>query len=670
MMPAILGMASSNPPNAHQLLPLVLGIFLFAFTVYPKEALQDLFEMDLDDLLAVKVEIASRSGERQADAPSSVSVFSRAEIERMGITTLEELLNLVPGFYTSRTDFTGEEWALGTRGFWGISDSVVLLLIDGMRINEHYSGSFSFMDRLISLGAVERVEIIRGPGSALYGSNAYMGVINIITTDSTNQVRVEGGANRSRDIGVNWSHDFSKSLAAVFVREFSDTGQRYEDIFDPLGIEKETRDPRAGMDGYLTLAAGPVSLRLRYQERDLDDFFKLGHVANDINRSHTEASSFLLSYDFLDRDDWQGSASVGLAEYHERSLTRMVQDGTGTITHGDLLFGVVQEHRLATASVDMSTSFGEHHRFSYGLEAQFADMPKAFFVSNYDVLDFSLFLGRVTEQDTEEKRFLPEKQRLIEGLYLQDRFTYRDRLTIFAGLRYDHYNDFGSSVNPRTALILETGRGGRLKLMAGQAFLAPSLSLLYLKNTPFNVGNPDLQPQKIRTYEVAYIQEASGFRAALTLFFNDERGVFQLSTNDDGAFTTINKGRRQSSGLELELDGQFGDHILVRGSYSKVLDGEQPEAAAELASLMVNGRFGAFNLNLSGYYRGPSEILPEQAGFAIINGSFSWDAADHWSLFLRGENLFDERYVTYTPSSPVPMPSRGRELYLGVRIDF
>jgi len=231
--------------------------------------------MSLEELLAVQVTTASCNPQTTTDAPASITVFTRSEIERMGLTTLAQLLNLVPGvqaMFESQEGRTNLLLGRGTPESYGQS---FLLLLDGQRMNEHYTGGFTLANRVVPLSNVDRVEVIRGPGSALYGGNAFSGVINIISARHLNNVVVELGQFSAQRVGVNSSVDAERWHAQAFVQNAQDNGEHYHDLFDRFGLQNDTYDPRSARDFYGTLEYGDADmgyafLSLRHSEHPLD----------------------------------------------------------------------------------------------------------------------------------------------------------------------------------------------------------------------------------------------------------------------------------------------------------------------------------------------------------------------------------------------------------------
>ncbi len=173
----------------------------FSISSRSEDDVDYLFSLDLKDLLQMKVEVASKSGQIVSEAPSSVTIFTKAEIHNMGVSTLEELLNFVPGMQVARTEEVGSKInTVSVRGRRTIHSSPeVLFLIDGQRLNGAWDGGALVFNNHMSVDGIKQVEVIRGPGSALYGSNAFLAVVNVVTDTSSNEASLSVGERGARD---------------------------------------------------------------------------------------------------------------------------------------------------------------------------------------------------------------------------------------------------------------------------------------------------------------------------------------------------------------------------------------------------------------------------------------------------------------------------------------
>ncbi len=251
-------------------------------------------DMSLEELLDIPITVASKSEEKLSDASSSVTVFTRAQIEDMGFSTLEELLNFVPGFQTVRDVEQGMNNRISARGrSTGLSESV-LLLVNGQRLNDLYTGGVSVMNRFIPVEMIRQVEIIRGPGSALYGSNAFLGVINVITEDEANVISAQAGNLNHQSAFVQTSAQKDELHVAAFAKVFRDEGDTYKNVTDFNGQTGDVTDPRRGVDFYGSVRRLGFSAHARYTERDLRGFLLFGGMSEWTNRDNVRQSGVTL----------------------------------------------------------------------------------------------------------------------------------------------------------------------------------------------------------------------------------------------------------------------------------------------------------------------------------------------------------------------------------------
>lgn len=233
----------------------------------------DLLSLSLEDLMQIKVVSSTLTEKNLRTVPSSVTVFTNTQISAMGIDYLDELLNFVPGFQAFRqADSGGEYYHTSRGGRSGTSSREVLILIDGKRINAEFAAGSVHM---ISLKNIEKIEIIRGLGSAIYGSNAFLGVINITTVKNKSMLALLAGSNnrtqaqlfKTAQLG-DWNLDF-------FGDVYRDKGQKYLIENPSTHAPYQSRDPIDGYDVDVKFGSENSQLSLTYFSRNAQDFFCL-----------------------------------------------------------------------------------------------------------------------------------------------------------------------------------------------------------------------------------------------------------------------------------------------------------------------------------------------------------------------------------------------------------
>lgn len=237
-----------------------------------------------------------------------------------------------------------------------------------------------------------------------------------------------------------------------------------------------------------------------------------------------------------------------------------------------------------------------------------------------------------------------------------------------AGGRVDEYNDFGTAISPRAALVFPNGFGGRFKVMYGEAFKAPSFFQMYLQNQPFFIGNPDLEAEKVRTHEITWVQPLS-ITELTTTFFHNRIEDKQRVVRD--VVTYANEGVESYEGFEFEAKMAIRNRYYFRASYS-VLTAGDTEMAEQHGSVNLNASFGRLNVNVSDIYRSEINVLEDSGWENQINAKIQYELTDHFEVYVRGINLLnsDIESPAIGLSGDIatfgPMPHRGRELFAGL----
>jgi iron complex outermembrane receptor protein len=515
----------------------------------------DLANLSLEELMDIDVVYgASRFEQKITQAPASVTVVSGEEIRRYGYGTLAEILGSVRGLYTT---YDRNYSFVGVRGFQrpGDYNMRTLIMVDGHRINDSvYESVLIGTDALLHVEDIERIEVIRGPSSSIYGTGAFFAVINVITRSGASL----GGAEFSAGVGsyetvggrLAWGRKTEGGVDWFVTGSALDSdGQDhyFPEFDDPL-----TNNGLAqGVDGddfkkvFGKLSFGNFRFEGAYASREkVIPTAPYGSNFNDPDNRTTDDRSFLsLSYN---RPVGRNSAVTARA-YADRYYYRGDYDYAAP-------YNLWSEHAWACRrglEVQVNTRVGDRHTLVAG--GEFRDHFRADFYAADATGVYSDF--RNSPQDW--------------GLFVQDEFTVTKKLTINFGLRHDQYDVFGGSTNPRLAVILSPTQRTYLKFLYGQAFRAPSIYELYYSGT----ANPLLQPEEMRSAEAVlehYLGRSSRVTAAL--FLNRIDSLISLDALGSGLFENI--GDVQSEGIEMELerDGARGFGMKAGFALQKTKD--------------------------------------------------------------------------------------------------
>ncbi len=637
--------------------------------------------LSLEDLFNIEITIASKTEETIADAPSSVTVFARAEIESMGIFNLRDLLNFVPGFQSTMVNSDGQYHAVQPRGrktSAGISPDV-LFLIDGQRLNDSHSGGASTFSRLLSLGYVKQVEIIRGPGSALYGSNAFLGVVNVVTESQSNEAYLKGGENGQIEGRASFSKTLGDWNISLYMGAFSDDGHDYHFDAETSILQDDivTTDPREGGDAYLSMEYKRLTIKARYQERSFDNFFNFNFAPTDININKSWESSANVSYKIVDNDRFKLKGRLEYMRHRWRAYTEIVP-----VFDPPFRAGPYYWNTDAIASLDMDYQFTDNQQFIAGLFYRNTENENLKALTNYT--PFGSFENSHDGPVVADNAVPGEEDRQVWGAYLQDKITINDQFTLFVGARFDNYSDFGSTFNPRGGAIYSTPFNSKIKALYGSAFRAPSLTEIY-NESPTRESNPDLGPEEVETIELVYIQDfGTRARLAVTLFQSDiSNEIVGVAVGDEQKTKFENDGRTESTGGEFELSWALTDSILLKGTFTTIFDYKQvrPNQQAQplrdsydnYGSIILNYRGVNWSANINGIFRDKIESFSGQDSYFLANAKVAYRISSYLTIDVTAENVFDEQYSTYADDFLIlggAVPNRGRQASLGLKFQF
>lgn len=543
----------------------------------PKE--DNLFEMSIEDLMTVEIDTvrsASKYDQKVSEAPSSVTIITADEIRKYGYRTLAEALRSVPGFYVN---YDRNYAYLGVRGFRrpGDYDTRILLLVDGHRTNENVGDSPLFGTQfLLDVDLIDRIEIIRGPGSSLYGSNALLAVINVVTKDAgtLNGLEVSGavGSFDTEKGRVSYGTRFDNGLDLVVSATAADSdGQElyFPEFDDPATADGRVRNDddrwnnlflRASFGGFSLIAAHATNEKGiptapwdtvfgDPRTRTWDDTTLVGLTyARDLSETWTVNGRVAYS-----RYDYDGNWVYDYAEEGEDPYL---------VVNKDLWKGRWWEGELQVVGRPV-----DRHTLTAGAEFRYNQ--------------------RQDQANWDEEVYLDDSRHSDNwGLYVQDEFQIFEKTTLIGGLRYDHYATFGATTNPRLALIHHLWDDTTFKLLYGKAFRAPNAYELYYHDGGYTTKAPEhLDPETIETYEMvlerALTPNLSATLSGFHYVMDDLIG--QRVDPDDDLLVFANLDEVKAQGVEFALNGRWERGLRARTSYAYV-DAEHNATGQTLAN--------------------------------------------------------------------------------------
>ncbi|MEE9281670.1 MAG: TonB-dependent receptor [Myxococcota bacterium] len=554
--------------------------------------------------------------------PGLITVIGREEIERRQLRTLPQLLNAVPGLHVVQQGGAGKQTSVFTHG---TESDHTLVLLDGIEISDPSTPGTTFDLAHLLTDDVERVEILRGPLSTLYGSEAVGGVINIVLRKGRGERTVStwgeaGGYNTTRySVGVRGGGarlDYSLGYTNLHTRGMTaiaeDLGGRDDD-----GYDNRSTSARIGYQ-----SGGAVSVDLFGRFIDTDN--ELDAFSDDPDARGSTRQLFVRGEGHLELLDgaWMQTFGVSYTD-HDRKDN---DDPFVEATRGGRRLELDWQHDLY---------LGRGHILTLGVE---------------------------TERESMDGTGAHASAR-TSAAFLQEQFEFGDRLFGTLGLRLDHHDEFGSELTYRVAAAyVHPGTGTKLRASIGTAFKAPSLNDLFDESFFFR-GNPDLEPEKSRGWQIGLEQPLwdGRLRLGVTYFQNRIRNLIDFVVLDPVAFlfSVENIGRAKTDGFESFVALSLADRLTLRldHTYTMAEDRETGEDLLRRPSHKLSFKAEArpterATVSLSVVYIGHRKDFDartfergvSRGGYTLTDLAATYQITPRWRGFGRVENLFDREY--------------------------
>jgi iron complex outermembrane receptor protein len=579
--------------------------------------------------------------------PMSISVVSESQIEARKDHSLLPLLNEeVPGLFITQRGVMGygvaggAAGAMSIRGIGGAPTAGVLVLIDG---HPQYMGLMGhpLADSYQSI-MTERVEVVRGPASVLYGSNAMGGVVNIITK----QHKQDGMHNSARLMYGSFN-----SLSAEVA-----SGGRHGKYSSTLNLGYNRSDGHR-------------------PDMDFEQFNGYTRLGYDVNRN------------------WKGFADFNLSKTlssNPGTITNPILDNDADIVRGVASAVIENEYAATSGAIKFFYNFGTHN-INDGFPASSSFIPDTRFKSNDFMLgfsayqSFSFFEGNKATAGFDYQRFGGEaiqqfpldvaKDSTLADININNvagyvniqQSVFNDRLTMNAGIRLDHHELKGSEWIPQLGLSYSPTHYTSVKAIMSKGFRNPTIREMYM----FPPQNPDLEAERLMNYEISLLQSFPDARVSMgvNLFYIKGDNMIQVNFMN-GRPLNVNSGEVENKGFELTLNYHATESLRLSANYS-LLDMTYKIVGAPEHKLYLSGNYTyeRWNFSTGIQYLGSlyTSVSPEQTkeNALLLNARINYKALDWMNLFMRGENLLDSEYEI---NEGYPMP--GVTLFGGIGLVF
>lgn len=702
----------NNNKGRRGITPLALAITLGLLMAVPDvhaDTLDDLLQLPLDQL--AQVSLATGRLQPLSAAPATATVITAYDLQAGTATTLEQILESVPGLHVSVSSLAYSP-IYQFRGISSAYNQQVLVLVNGNPVTSVFAGNRGIAWGGFPLEGVARIEIIRGPGSALYGADAFAGVINIITRQASDisgtQYGVRLGSFQQRDGWLLHGGALGPLQAAFYLGLGRSDGQDGEieadaqTAFDQLyGTQASLAPGRLdlgsqSLDARADLAYREWRLRAGFQRRELEMGAGLGEALDPYSSTLEYRGSFDISYENPQwTHNWTVSAVAGL--YNNRN--KSVHAGSYNILPRGAFGGAFPEGMLGDPAHYERHSYARgsavysglaQHQIRVGAGFQQDDLYRATETKNFLLLPGQppIYLGGVVDVTGTPSVYITPRRRDVAHVLLQDEWDFAPDWTLTAGIRHDYYSDSGGTTNPRLAMVWQATPLLSFKALHGSAFRAPTFSEKYNTNNPVNLGNPALAPETIVTDELASTwQAAATLQTTLTVFRYRWRDQIRLAPSGN-ANMSQNTGNQTGKGAELEAIWNPVSTLRLKGNYSfqRSVDDTTGQDAGlaprHHAYVQADWRPGVAwqvkgNINrVAGRERQPGDSRPRIRDYTTADL-----AVARQRVFGRGQlqlallNVFDEdarepSLLTMPQGIPYDLPLPGRSVQLQWQSSF
>lgn len=618
----------------------ILGTLLLVFsTVSARTSVAD--TLRLDEVVVT----GTRNTTDIRHLPQTITVVGRDKLtENERVSVLPTLMEQVPGLMLTSRGVLGYGVSGGGSGgmmLRGISSGAgqVMVLIDG---HPQYNGIYghSISDAYQTMMA-ERVEVLRGPASLLYGSNAMGGVVNIVTRSMNTD-----GSRAYVNLGAGSWGTF-QSEAGYGMRRGKlriNASAQYS--------RSDNHRPHMGFEQYGGFAKVQYDLNANWR------------LFADADITHFNASyPGTVTAPMLEADQWitRGTVTAGIENHYKRTSGRLslydsfgrhkLNDGYNAMNGSPQTRLFRSNDALMGVSWYQSAVLWEGSRLTVGFDYQ-------------NIYGHAYYTSRETGEvlETQNKQSGEERNHEIAGYadIRQDIFSW---LTAEAGLRYDHHTVTGSEWIPQMGIVIRPLRNGELKLMASKGFRNPTMREMYL----YPPSNTDLEPEQMWSYEVSWKHRLLSRRLhyGVNLFYIDADNIIQTVNRKN-----VNTGALRNKGAEIELQYHINRHWSINTNHSW-LDMRYPVVSAPkykgyLGASMSYGRWSgsAGLMQVCGLYTTVGENSTTE-DFTLLNATVGYTASKHARLWIKGENLLAQKYE-YMAGMPMPRAT----FMCGVNVEF
>lgn len=653
-------------------LKIILPIFISMKLVANENELLD-FNLE-DDLNEIST-IATKTKLNIDKMPSIVTILRGNELKLLGYNTLYEAISLLPGVELS-IEPTGAKQVI----FRGVKEKgKIKLLINGLNINNTYRGSiYHSFDMPIDM--IERVEVIRGAGSVIYGTSAFVGVINVITKRDaivkSQSFFVKGGSYDYSLIGFNKNfetNEFNVAVEGYFQKASKEilTGSDKA----PLEISNAPGYTDERLKDYLigaTISNENLNIKFNSKSNEMGVAYGMSSMLqsdNDKNGIINRDSQFEVAYknSFKDIDF---TIKVGASEYEQLVDTRQMPSIDDL---NDRIYYL--SYKENSIYLDSFANFKrDNHDILFGIYGSYSKNKKSF-IKLYEELSPEKNLLKSNENI---KRGISQN---VKAIYFQDLISVNENIDLSVGIRYDKYSNFGDAISPRVSAIYKYSDKMSFKVMYSRAFRAPSWIELYASIPGLSLGNEKLNAETIDSFEIASIyKEGYGSYFKTNIYYSK---VNDIIYRDLQSRIYNNEGDNYLYGLESEYKRliNYQNEIYLNYTFARALDSDKKRLPF-VAKHMLKGYYkynplSNFSMSTLFNYIGDrkreySDSRKDLKGYLTLDQSFAYKFENGINLNASVKNIFDAdiKYPATTGTYINDLPRESRTFYISLSKEF
>jgi len=701
---------------------IVLLLSLLTSSVLANNASDSLFTMSLAELSQLQVVTAATGFKQKVnEAPASVLVINAEQWRAKGAKTLIEALRGTIGIEIDSVRVGISQNKITIRGLSGEFGQQVKILVDGAPINRlHNGGPPSSPD--LSLSGYQRIEIVRSSGSVVFGADAFAGVINLVSYDIGEQPIVLASSIGSFDsynitgathlITDDWAFQVSGEYQHYGDDEKRVVQHDLQATFDNIFGTNASLTPNSINNSFEQIT---INSKLNWQKLTISYFgmnanFGLGGgVANSLdpfNKGKQDLHTVKFDYDLSGKVE----GDIHLTAWYKYQSS----ESPFTIFPPGAILPLNSQGNLSFTDITTFATFTDGYIGQPGNKDQqyHVNLSHLYQVTNRHKIRWELGAEHQKYTPFEKKNFGPSildgTETTVDGtlysvtgtahLYanksdrefvffsLQDEWQVNDSIAVNLGARYDKYSDFGTTINPRVTFDWLISEQVKLRLFAGSAFRAPSFIDLTARNNPAGLGNLNLEPEKIKTYEASlFIEFNTQLHSNITLFgYKAEKLIEFVPDPVSGNATAENMGFIETNGFEWQVQWRPSSTLDITANYT-FLDTENdvghttPYIAKQLAALNINWTIAAnLQLNISNSWvsnrdRALADPRKKLANYLLSDIRVNYlNTAANVNLALIIKNITNDKNAKQASSGAIPedFPMAGRQVIAEISYKF